>query len=130
MTISVLGIDIGKNNFHLFGVDEKGRKVIRKKLSRKNLLEYVANLEPCIIAMEACGGAHYLARLFMSYGHTVKLISPQFVKPYVKTNKNDYNCLSPPLSGIHRLVKIAQNLHDRPLSFLQTDHMFLLIIDR
>ncbi|WP_422466931.1 IS110 family transposase, partial [Endozoicomonas sp. ALC013] len=90
MTISVLGIDIGKNNFHLFGVDEKGRKVIRKKLSRKNLLEYVANLEPCIIAMEACGGAHYLARLFMSYGHTVKLISPQFVKPYVKTNKNDY----------------------------------------
>ncbi len=91
MTISVLGIDIGKNNFHLFGVDDQGSKVIRKKLSRKNLLEYVANLEPCIIAMEACGGAHYLARLFKNYGHTVKLISPQFVKPYVKTNKNDYN---------------------------------------
>ncbi len=76
MTISVHGIDIGKNNFHLFGVDEQGSKVIRKKLSRKNLLEYVANLEPCIIAMEACGGAHYLARLFKNYGHTVKLISP------------------------------------------------------
>ena len=71
MTISVLGIDIGKNNFHLFGVDEKGSKVIRKKLSRKNLLEYVANLEPCIIAMEACGGAHYLAR----YSRTMDILS-------------------------------------------------------
>ncbi|MGI9273869.1 MAG: IS110 family transposase [Endozoicomonas sp.] len=91
MTISVLGIDIGKNSFHLYGVDQKGKKMVRKKLSRKNLLHYIANIEPCLVAMEACGGAHYLARSFQSYGHEVKLISPQFVKPYVKSNKNDYN---------------------------------------
>lgn len=91
MSISVLGIDIGKNSFHLYGVDQDGNKTIRKKLSRKNLVEYVANIEPCLIAMEACGGAHCLARQFQFYGHEVKLISPQFVKPYVKTNKNDYN---------------------------------------
>ncbi|WP_448217220.1 IS110 family transposase [Endozoicomonas sp. 2B-B] len=91
MCVSVLGIDIGKNSFHLFGIDRKGNRLIKKKLSRKNLLEYIANLEPCLIAMEACGGSHYLARLFQKQGHNVKLIAPQFVKPYVKSNKNDYN---------------------------------------
>ena len=91
MSISVLGIDIGKKSFHLYGLDQDGNKTVRKKLSRNNLMEYVANIEPCLIAMEACGGAHYLARQFQSCGHEVKLISPQFVKPYVKTNKNDYN---------------------------------------
>ena len=61
MSISVLGIDIGKNNFHLFGVDADGKKVFRKKLTRKKLTELIPTLQPCLIVMEACGGAHYWA---------------------------------------------------------------------
>lgn len=86
-----MGIDLGKNTFHLFGVEESGSTVVRKKLRRKQLLAYIANLPPCLVGMEACGGSHYWAREITSLGHTVRLISPQFVKPYVKGNKNDYN---------------------------------------
>lgn len=91
MSISVLGIDIGKNNFHLFDGAGSDQKTSRKKMKRQKLMEYIATLESRTIAMEACAGAHHLARQFQSYGHTVKLIAPQYVKPYVKTNKNDYN---------------------------------------
>ena len=91
MTISVLGIDIGKNKLHFYGVTDEGEKVFRKKLNREKVIEFIATLEPCLIAMEACGGAHYWARRFQEYGHQVKLIPPQYVKMYVKTNKNDYN---------------------------------------
>ncbi len=68
-----------------------GRLVKKKQLKRKQVLEYIANVEPCLIAMEACGGANYWARELMALGHEVKLIAPQYVKPYVKGNKNDYN---------------------------------------
>ena len=87
--VKVMGIDLAKSSFHVHGVDAGGRKVVGKKLSRQKLKEYLANLPPCTIAMEACGSAHYWARLLQSYGHEVKLIAPQFVKPYVKSNKND-----------------------------------------
>lgn len=90
MKISVLGIDIGKSVFHLFGVDERGQTVYRKKLTRTRLLAFMADLPPCLVGMEACAGSHHLARLFMRYGHEVRLMAPQFVKPYVKSNKNDY----------------------------------------
>ena len=85
-----LGIDLGKNSFHICGVDESG-VVVRKKLRRGQLLGYLANLPPCLVGMEACGGSHHWAREIAKLGHTAKLISPQFVKPYVKSNKNDYN---------------------------------------
>ena len=91
MSISVLGIDVGKNNFHLFDSATSSNKTARKKMPRHKLLEYIATLEPRTIAMEACAGAHFLARTFEAHGHTVKLIAPQYVKPFVKTNKNDYN---------------------------------------
>ena len=91
MSISVLGIAIGKNNFHLFDNAVGDQKSARKKMKRQKLMEYIANQEPRTIAMEACAGAHHLARSFQAHGHTVKLIAPQYVKPYVKTNKNDYN---------------------------------------
>ena len=84
-----MGIDLAKNSFHVHGVDADGRKAVGKKLSRQKLKEYLVNLPLCNIAMEACGSAHYWARLLESYGHEVKLIAPQFVKPYVKSNKND-----------------------------------------
>lgn len=91
MNITTLGIDIAKNIFQLHGTNKYGKVELRKRLRRDRLLPYMQNLPPCLVAMEACGGAHYWARKFRSYGHTVKLISPQYVKPYVKTNKNDYN---------------------------------------
>ena len=91
MTISMLGIDIAKNTFQLHGADISGKAVHKKRLARRELVAHVANLPACTVVMEACGGANYWARVFQSYGHTVKLISPQFVKPFVKTNKNDAN---------------------------------------
>lgn len=88
--LSVLGIDLAKSIFQLHGVDERGGVVLRKKLSRVQLSRFLGNLTSCTVAMEACGGAHHWGREFSKLGHTVKLIPPQFVKPYVKSNKNDY----------------------------------------
>jgi transposase len=87
--IKVLGIDLAKQSFQLHGVDQAGETVLKKKLNRNQFSAFVAQLKPCIIGMEACGGAHHWVRLFKSFGHTVRLIAPQFVKPYVKSNKND-----------------------------------------
>jgi len=87
--IKVLGIDLAKQSFQLHGVDESGREVLKKKLDRKKLTAFAANLPPCLIGLEACGGAHYWARVFKQFGHEVKIMAPQFVKPYVKSNKND-----------------------------------------
>jgi transposase len=87
--MSVLGIDIAKHVFHVVGMDERGKIVLRKRLSRHALIPFIATLPPVLIGMEACGGAHYWARRFREHGHEVKLMAPQFVKPYVKSNKND-----------------------------------------
>lgn len=86
----VIGIDLGKSSFHLIAHDAAGREQYRKRLTRSKLLEYLANIPSTIIAMESCGGSHWLARQCQKLGHEVKLIPPQYVKPYVKTNKNDY----------------------------------------
>ncbi len=88
--IHVIGIDLGKNTFHLIGHDYSGKEVFRKKLSRPKMLLFLSAYEPVTIAMEACGGCHWLARKCASYGHQIKLIPAQYVKPYVKTNKNDF----------------------------------------
>jgi transposase len=89
MEITVLGIDLAKSVFQLHGVNRTGKAVLRKRLSRGQLLGFMANLPPCLVGMEACGGSNYWAREFQKLGHTVRLMSPQFVKPYVKSNKND-----------------------------------------
>jgi transposase len=86
--MSVLGIDIAKRVFHVVGMDERGKIVLRKRLSRHALISFIATLPPVLIGMEACGGAHYWARRFREHGHEVKLMAPQFVKPYVKSHKN------------------------------------------
>src|SRR5919106_1981393 len=91
MKLKTLGIDLAKNIFHLYGVDEGGKVILKKRLRRKQLLAFVGNLEPCLIGVEACGGSNYWARQMGKLGHEVRLMSPQFVKPYVKGNKNDYN---------------------------------------
>ena len=89
--IKVLGIDLAKNVFQIHGTDAKGKCVLKKRLSRDKLAQFLSNLTPCLIGIEASTGAHYWARLFESMGHTVKMMAPQFVKPYVKSNKNDRN---------------------------------------
>ncbi|MGQ5525714.1 IS110 family transposase, partial [Chitinimonas sp. PSY-7] len=89
MKITTIGIDLAKNVFQLHGVDEHSKTILKKQLRREQMAVYFANLPRCLIGMEACGGAHHWARLLQSFGHTVKLMAPQFVKPYVKTNKHD-----------------------------------------
>jgi len=89
--VSVLGIDLAKQVFQVHGVDERGHRSVSKRLRRASLPGFIAQLPPCLIGMEACGSAHYWARKFQGYGHEVRLISPQFVKPYVKNQKNDAN---------------------------------------
>lgn len=89
MNITTIGIDLAKEVFQVYGVDEKGRKVFSKKLKRGELFGFMAQQPACLVGMEACGSAHYWAREFRQMGHTVKLMAPQYVKPYVKTNKND-----------------------------------------
>jgi transposase len=90
MKISTIGIDLSKTTFHVVGLDEKGTVVVREKLSRKQLLTYTANFPCALVGLEACGGAHYLGRALEAQGHQVRLMPAQYVKPYVKTNKNDY----------------------------------------
>lgn len=89
MKITTIGIDLAKVVFQIHGVTEHGKVAVRRQLKRAEMSSYFAKLEPCLIGMEACGSAHHWARKLESYGHTVKLMAPQFVKPYVKTNKND-----------------------------------------
>lgn len=89
MKITTIGIDLAKEVFQIHGVDAQGKAVLRKQLRRCEMAKYFANLTPCLVGMEACGSAHHWARKLGEFGHTVKLMSPQFVKPYVKTNKHD-----------------------------------------
>lgn len=87
--ITTIGIDLAKNVFQLHGVDEHGEIALKKQLRCEQMEAFSANLPPCLISMEACGGAHHWVRLLQGFGRAVRLMTPQFVKPYVKTNKND-----------------------------------------
>jgi transposase len=89
MNVTTVGLDLAKNVFHVHGVNERGKVVFRKQLRRSQLMLFFSNLPACLVGMEACGSAHHWARRLAQVGHTVKLMAPQFVKPYVKTNKND-----------------------------------------
>ena len=89
MKITTIGIDLAKNVFQVHGVDERGKTVLKKQLKREQMAPFFANLVPCLIGIEACGSAHFWAHKLQRLGHTVKLMAPQFVKPYVKSNKND-----------------------------------------
>lgn len=91
MNIKRLGLDLAKQVFQIHGVDHQEKPVLRKQLRRNQMLSFFAQLPPCLIGMEACSSAHYWARELQKLGHTVKLMAPQFVKPYVKSNKNDAN---------------------------------------
>ncbi len=90
MSIASVGIDIGKLTFHLIALDEQGKVVVRKKFSRKQLLNYTAQLQTTLIGIEACSGAHFLGAVLRNQAHNVRLIPAQFVKPFLKSNKNDF----------------------------------------
>ncbi len=87
--VTTVGLDLAKTVFQVHGADDNGRPVVRKKLRRGQVLEFFAGLSPCLVGLEACASAHYWARELQALGHEVRLIPPQYVKPFVKTNKND-----------------------------------------
>ena len=89
MKLTTFGIDLAKNVFQVHGTDEHGKVFVKKQLRRDQMATFFVNLPPCLIGMRACGSAHYWARKLQAMGHTVRLMAPQFVKPYVKSNKND-----------------------------------------
>ena len=91
MKITRIGLDLAKNVFQVFGVDAHDKRVLSRQLKRKEMQAFFQALPACLIGMEACASAHYWAWVLTEMGHTVKLIAPQFVKPYVKGNKNDAN---------------------------------------
>jgi transposase len=102
MQISTIGIDIGKNCFHFVGVDAHGGIVVRRQRSRTQLIRALANLPPCLVGMEACCGAHHLGRILIAQGHDVRLIPPQCVKPFVKSQKNDLLDAEAIAEAVHR----------------------------
>src|SRR5215204_6052008 len=89
MEIAVLGIDLGKTSCSVVGLDSAGRVILRRRLRRESVVKVAANLAPCVVAMEACCGAHHLGRILQAQGYTVRLMSPEYVHPYVKAHKND-----------------------------------------
>lgn len=90
MQIRSVGIDLGKTTFHLVALDDNGKVLLKRKFTQKQLITFTANLQTSLIGMEACAGAHFLDRALRAQGHDVKLIPAQFVKPFVKSNKNDF----------------------------------------
>ena len=90
MQIRSVGIDLGKTTFHLVALDDNGKVLLKRKFTQRQLITFTANLQTSLIGMEACGGAHFLGRTLRAQGHDVKLIPAQFVKPFVKSNKNDF----------------------------------------
>jgi transposase len=88
--VGTIGIDLGKNSFHLVGLDQRGAIVLQLKCSRAQLERRLANIPSCLIGMEACSGAHYIGRQLAALGHDVRLIPAQYVKPFLKGHKNDY----------------------------------------
>ncbi len=89
MQIAVLGIDLGKNSCSIVGLDVGGAVVLRRRTRREGIIKLAAKLKPFVVAMEACCGAHHLGRVLQAQGHKVRLMSPEYVRPYVKSQKND-----------------------------------------
>jgi transposase len=89
MMIAVLGIDLGKNSCSVVGLDDAGKVVMRRRMQRESVIKLTYSLAPCVVAMEACCGAHHLGRIVRDQGHQVRLMSPEYVQPYVKAQKND-----------------------------------------
>ena len=90
LSVATMGIDIGKNSFHVVGLDQRGAIVVRQRWTRSQIRARLANMSPCLIGMEACVGAHHLSRRLHSLGHDARLMPAKYVKPYRKGQKNDF----------------------------------------
>ena len=122
MNIKRIGIDLAKQVFQIHGVDHHDKIVLRKQLKRNQFLSFFASLPPCLIGLEACGGAHHWGRELQRLGHTVKLIAPQFVKPYVKSNKNDANDAEAICEAVGRPTMRFVSIKTIPQQDLQAIH--------
>jgi len=122
MKITTVGLDLAKSVFQVHGVGA-GQAILRRRLKRPQVLCFFAQLPPCLIGMEACGGAHYWARKLAEQGHTVRLISPQFVKPFVKSNKND-------MADAEAICEAVQRPNMRFVPVKSTDQQAVLAVHR
>lgn len=113
MQITTIGIDRAKNVFQIHGADQRGKAVLRKQLRRDQVAPFFANLQPWLIGIEACSSAHHWARKLQALGHTVRLMAPQFVKPYVKSNKND-------VADAEAIIEQLKGEHGDPLDASMT----------
>jgi len=121
MSASVIGLDTAKNVFQVHGVDERGRVVLRRRLRRGQVTDFFANLPICTIGLEATQGAHHWARVLATFGHTVRLVAPQFVKPYLQSQKNDRNhaaAICEAISRPHMRFVTAKTIEQQDLQAL------------
>ena len=109
--IAVIGIDIGKNSFHIVGLDERGAMVLRQKWSRGQVEARLANMQPCLIGMEACVGAHHLSRKLKALGHDARLM---YVRLYSKGQKNDFRDAEAIAEAVQRPTMLQQPASKRP----------------
>ena len=122
MAMVTLGFDLGKNWIHVVGLDEDGRIVLRRRVRRDRLLAQTANMPSCLIGMEACCGAHHLGRALEAQGHRVRLMPPQYVKAFVKSNKNDYRDAEASAEAVQRPTMRFVPLKSEAQLDLQTVH--------
>lgn len=122
MTIVTLGLDLGKTWIHMVGLDDGGGIVLRRRVRRSSLLAHTVNLPRCLIGMEACSGAHHLGRALAVQGHEVRLMPPQYVKPYVKANKNDHRDAEANAEAVQRPTMRFVPLKSEDQLDLQTVH--------
>jgi transposase len=109
--LHTVAIDLAKKVFHLVGADTTGKILWRKRLTRYALMPFIAQLPPVLIGIETCGGAHDWARRFRAHGHEVKLMAPQFVKPFVKSNKNGHcQLIDEPIQPPHDVAYSSLNI--------------------
>lgn len=122
-TIATIGIDLGKNTFHLIGMDARGRIVLRRKIARGQLQSCLVNVRSCLIGMEACTGAHYVGRQLAALGHDVRLLPAQYVKPFLKGHKNDYR-------DAEAIAEAAQRPTMRPVPLKSSEQLDLQALHR
>jgi transposase len=122
MAIVTVGLDLGKNWIHMVGLDGGGRIVLRRRVRRDRLLAVTANVPACVIGMEACSGSHHLARLLTAQGHAARLMPPQYVKPFVKSNKNDYRDAEANAEAVERPTMRFVPIKEQAQLDLQTIH--------
>jgi transposase len=122
-TIATIGIDLGKNTFHLVGLDRRGAIVSQLKLSRSQVERRLANVPPCLIGMEACSGSHHFGRRLTALGHDVRLIPAQYVRPFLKGHKNDYR-------DAEAIAEAVQRPTMRFVAIKTPDQMDLLALHR